>query len=87
VPPRKATPERVPVQRNPLDNDPEIATRPQYRREALPAVPDDADILAALAEWRRVEAQYQVAYDAMMEGRKRLVAILRAAGVVGFTSL
>lgn len=57
------------------------------RPPALPPVPDDADILAALAEWRQVEASYRAAYDAMMEARARLVAVLRAAGVVGFASL
>lgn len=50
-------------------------------------IPPDQDILDAISQYRHFEHEYRLAYKAMMASREHLVAVLRAAGVVGFSSL
>lgn len=43
-------------------------------------IPSDAEILDAIAEHRRLWDEHKAAYDAYMAARKRLTAVLDAAG-------
>jgi hypothetical protein len=55
--------------------------------EDPPPIPTDAEILDAIAEYRRLSDEQHAAYDRYTEARVRLVAVLRAAGVLGLSSL
>ena len=61
---------------------------PRKKAAEEPAsVPADAVILDAIRTYRELEDAHRSAYQAMMDAREHLVAVLRAAGVVGFSSL
>jgi hypothetical protein len=65
-------------------------TAAERRAEAEGApvvIPTDAEILAAIVEYRQLTEAQHAAYDAYTECRVRLVDVLRRAGVVGLSSL
>jgi hypothetical protein len=48
-------------------------------------IPTDSQITQAIHEFREAETRYRVTYEAMMKARERMVTVLRAAGVAGFS--
>jgi hypothetical protein len=43
--------------------------------------------LEAIAEYRRLDTEHHASYERYTAARVHLVAVLRAAGVLGFTSI